>query len=430
MKNLESFAEGFPLAESTTQSGIVPLGEKGETLRLFLRFTHNQPVSDLSSLDIDGLLDLAEVADKYGNHYALAACRQPMRLLADESPDNALKVLRFKAIHRDFEGIDVVAVKTINFPIIHVLKVFGQNHTQEFAVWGNRGSCEGYITLPQALQFDQRQAVSVLSAIVSGCITVQMSHEIAEERQCPDRKNLGAHTKNMEILNSAFPVVCSVKHQVEDIVELTESEDTLKLLIVYSHNCEHEDLRHLGAQKLVAFARAAEKYGNFFALDACKIAMKSLENAIHILFFQAAHSIYDGIDHLAGLTMESHQRLIWTVAERVDPKLFYLWSLYRDDWRAAHIRYTAALGQYCSASDTEKRQLFIIRTMSEKVTSWLDIATVDTAIGIAMKLRPREDDRKFLDDSDMKRWYDGVKAAIDSFPRWEEIVRNEALFDG
>ncbi|KAJ8091036.1 hypothetical protein PM082_024643 [Marasmius tenuissimus] len=135
IKNLESFAEGFPLAESTTHSGIVPLGDRGETLHLFLKFTHNQPAPDLSSLDIDGLLDLAEVADKYGNHFALAACRQPMRLLADESPDNALKVLRFKAIHRDFEGIDVVAVKTINFPIIHVLKVFGQNHTQEFAVW-------------------------------------------------------------------------------------------------------------------------------------------------------------------------------------------------------------------------------------------------------------------------------------------------------
>ncbi|KAK1225633.1 hypothetical protein PQX77_011417 [Marasmius sp. AFHP31] len=253
--------------------------------------------------------------------------------------------------------------------------------------------------------------------------------------QASNGKKLSTHAKNMEMYNSGFPVVGSVNHQFEDIVELTESEDTLKLLIVYSHNCEHEDLRHLGAQKLVAFAQAAEKYGNFFALDACKIAMKdigprSLENAIHVLFFQAAHSIYDGIDHLAGLTMESHQRLIWTVAERVDPKLFYLWTLYRDDWRAAHIRYTAALGQYCNASDTEKKQLFIIRTMSEKVTLWLDIAAVDTAIELAMKLRPGEDDRKFLDDSDMKRWYDGVKVAIDSFPRWEEIVRNEALFDG
>ncbi|KAL0569821.1 hypothetical protein V5O48_012139 [Marasmius crinis-equi] len=98
-------------------------------------FVHNRPAPDLSGLDIDSLLDLAGVADKYGNHFALAACRQPMRLLADRSSEEALKILRFKATHRDFEGIDPIASNTIQFPIIHVLKAFGQNHTQEFATW-------------------------------------------------------------------------------------------------------------------------------------------------------------------------------------------------------------------------------------------------------------------------------------------------------
>ena len=79
-KNLDSFTEGFPLAGSTTENNlIVPLSERGETLRLFLRFTHNQSAADLSNLDIDSLLEFAEVADKYGCHFALAACRQPMR---------------------------------------------------------------------------------------------------------------------------------------------------------------------------------------------------------------------------------------------------------------------------------------------------------------------------------------------------------------
>ncbi|KAJ8091039.1 hypothetical protein PM082_024646 [Marasmius tenuissimus] len=278
-------------------------------------------------------------------------------------------------------------------------------------------------------------------------------HPSAEECQCPvagcdlavdlilrssDRKNLGTHAKNMEVYNSAFPVVGSVKHQIEDVVELTESEDTLKLLILYSHNCEHEDLRHLQAQKLVAFARASEKYGNFFALDACKIAMRTREvgpssatSAIHVVIFQAAHSMYDGIDRLAGLTMELQPRNVWVVTRRVDPKLFYVWSQYRDDWRAAQTRYAAALNKPCRTTELEKKQLSIIRPMSQKVATRSDIALVDAAIEVAQKVHPKSDGQKFLDDLDMFAWYSGLKQAINGFPQWEKISQSEAsLADG
>ncbi|KAL0062083.1 hypothetical protein AAF712_011083 [Marasmius tenuissimus] len=73
-KNLEWFAGGFPLSGSTTQSKIVPLPESSVTLDYFLKFTHNHPVPDLSALNIDQLLLLAEAADKYCNSFALAAC--------------------------------------------------------------------------------------------------------------------------------------------------------------------------------------------------------------------------------------------------------------------------------------------------------------------------------------------------------------------
>ena len=78
----------------------------------------------------------------------------------------------------------------------------------------------------------------------------------------------------MEMHNIAFPIVESVEHRIEDVVELTESDDVLRLLLIYSHNYPHDDLRELDASKLVAFANAADKYGNFFALGACKVAMK------------------------------------------------------------------------------------------------------------------------------------------------------------
>ncbi|KAL0569822.1 hypothetical protein V5O48_012140 [Marasmius crinis-equi] len=135
-KNLEWFTDGFPLSGSTIPSEVVPLDDKGDTLLLFLKFTHNHPAPDLSGLDIDGLIDLAEVADKYCNYFALSACRQPMRALSEKSAGDALKALRFKAIHRDLEGIDAIAQKTVGFQAVYVLKnTFGGNHLQEFAIW-------------------------------------------------------------------------------------------------------------------------------------------------------------------------------------------------------------------------------------------------------------------------------------------------------
>ncbi|KAF9254551.1 hypothetical protein L218DRAFT_886042, partial [Marasmius fiardii PR-910] len=81
-KNLESFTEGFPITGTIAPGDspeIVSLTESDETLDLFLAFTHNHPAPDLTGLDMDSLIDLAKTADKYGNYFALSACKQPMR---------------------------------------------------------------------------------------------------------------------------------------------------------------------------------------------------------------------------------------------------------------------------------------------------------------------------------------------------------------
>ncbi|KAJ8091034.1 hypothetical protein PM082_024641 [Marasmius tenuissimus] len=134
-RNLEWFNDGFPLSGSTTPSQIVPLTENSFTLGYLLKFTHNQPAPDLSNLDVDKLLALAEAADKYCNSFALAACRQPMQLLAAKSCEDALKILRFKLAHQDFEGIDPISARTIRLPIIHVLEFFGRDLGLEGVRW-------------------------------------------------------------------------------------------------------------------------------------------------------------------------------------------------------------------------------------------------------------------------------------------------------
>ncbi|KAK1223189.1 hypothetical protein PQX77_013943 [Marasmius sp. AFHP31] len=134
-KNLEWFTEGFPISGSTTPSQIVPLTEKSTTLGYFLKFTHNYPAPDLSSLNVDQLLALAEAADKYCNSFALAACRQPMQQLAAKSCEDALMILRFKLIRQDLEGIEPIAIRTIKLPIIRVLEFFGREHGCESVRW-------------------------------------------------------------------------------------------------------------------------------------------------------------------------------------------------------------------------------------------------------------------------------------------------------
>ncbi len=73
-KNLELFSDAFPTVGSTLPpSGahdVVKLSETAEVIALMLRFTHNQPAPDLSSLDIHVLLGLGEAVHKYGMHYA------------------------------------------------------------------------------------------------------------------------------------------------------------------------------------------------------------------------------------------------------------------------------------------------------------------------------------------------------------------------
>ncbi|KAK7041729.1 hypothetical protein VNI00_009018 [Paramarasmius palmivorus] len=135
-KNLEWFTEGFPLSGSvkTNDQEVVQLTETADVLKLFLAFTHNNSSPDLSGYSMDVILGLAEAADKYGNHFAMTACKKFMWLLANGSAQNALHILKFKAVHGDNEDIDDIAELTMGFAIVDVVKFFG-DHFIEFRTW-------------------------------------------------------------------------------------------------------------------------------------------------------------------------------------------------------------------------------------------------------------------------------------------------------
>ncbi|KAJ8091028.1 hypothetical protein PM082_024635 [Marasmius tenuissimus] len=218
-KNLEWFAGGFPLSGSTTQSKIVPLPESSVTLDYFLKFTHNHPVPDLSALNIDQLLLLAEAADKYCNSFALAACKLPMQLLADQSNDYALRILRFKAISQDFEGIDRIAVKTFGFPIKHVLKSFGQSHAHEFAMWINfQQTWNDFMNIykaklqahPASTYDRQRDSELYRSQHGSRDGTSHVCFTVTERRVNPLRAVMMTDTPSMVRFNVLVRAVCTI----------------------------------------------------------------------------------------------------------------------------------------------------------------------------------------------------------------------------
>ncbi|KAG7087139.1 hypothetical protein E1B28_013119 [Marasmius oreades] len=131
-QNLQAFSEGFPMTHDSRK--VVWFTESATILRLFLPFTHNVKPKDLSTLSVDQLVSLAEVADKYKNQFALLACRKAFSHIAGKSSENAMKILRFKSVHGDFEEIDDVARLTMGFTVKNAMKVFGQNR-ESFCIW-------------------------------------------------------------------------------------------------------------------------------------------------------------------------------------------------------------------------------------------------------------------------------------------------------
>ncbi|KAF9056804.1 hypothetical protein BDP27DRAFT_1189691, partial [Rhodocollybia butyracea] len=60
--------------------------------------------------------------------------------------------------------------------------------------------------------------------------------------QSSDGEQLGAHSKNLELYRNAFPAVGSTTPPDGDVVELTESAESLWLMLRFTHNMPPPDL--------------------------------------------------------------------------------------------------------------------------------------------------------------------------------------------
>lgn len=130
-KCLEVFSNGFPTSDSVTPSlDPVPLSEDGDTLRLLMKFMHNQRYPDMSSLDLATIFDLGEAAEKYIVHSAIAMCREFIKGTVTTHPAMSLCY----AVKFDYPGIaNAAAPYTITTSLEDMEEISKMDHRLLYA---------------------------------------------------------------------------------------------------------------------------------------------------------------------------------------------------------------------------------------------------------------------------------------------------------
>ncbi|KAK7037654.1 hypothetical protein VNI00_010876 [Paramarasmius palmivorus] len=87
--------------------------ETASIVHLLILFSHNIEHPKLLSHDLDTVTGVLEAASIYGNRPAVQACKSAISEIGKRSPEDALRVLRYKGTHSDFEDIDDMARRTM-----------------------------------------------------------------------------------------------------------------------------------------------------------------------------------------------------------------------------------------------------------------------------------------------------------------------------
>ncbi|KAJ3874252.1 hypothetical protein F5051DRAFT_474598 [Lentinula edodes] len=145
--------------------------------------------------------------------------------------------------------------------------------------------------------------------------------------QSSDGKQLGAHSKNLELFTDAFPVAGSTlpPHDGE-VVKLTESAEILRLVLSYTHNTPPPDLSSLDLDTLLLLGEVViKKYGMYLAGECVnKEVNLRISNSppLKILAYKTRVSDFSLIDETAQKTMDSPLEDALSI---LDPSVFRVW---------------------------------------------------------------------------------------------------------
>ncbi|ESK90402.1 hypothetical protein Moror_13692 [Moniliophthora roreri MCA 2997] len=249
--------------------------------------------------------------------------------------------------------------------------------------------------------------------------------------QSSDGQRLGAHTNNLEVYNRAFPTAGSVTHHVEEVVPLSESAATLTLLLKFTHYENIPDISSLELDQLLALADAADKYGNFFALIACKQALHRWEkerprDALQILPYKLALGDLIGIDDLVRSTMYMSTEIVANLLKRRQD-VFMLWAIYKYRFDKAMTTYNSAIykckylkSQYSDQPIGRAARCFLMQLKR------IDIPTTTAINNVVDITVESSQDCDVEADAEISRWIDSIQNSVHAFPTWKEVAEENA----
>ncbi|ESK94356.1 hypothetical protein Moror_8180 [Moniliophthora roreri MCA 2997] len=120
--------------EDRRQLAVVKLWETAKIVTLLVEFSHNYSHTHLATRSIDTVFDFVVAAKKYGNQFAVEACEAAMDVLADSSPEDAARVMLYKASHGDLDHIDELARRTMNVPLSRIFR-YSSNYADAYGTY-------------------------------------------------------------------------------------------------------------------------------------------------------------------------------------------------------------------------------------------------------------------------------------------------------
>ncbi|ESK85544.1 hypothetical protein Moror_10057 [Moniliophthora roreri MCA 2997] len=118
LKNLEVFNSAFPettLGETDTLPSVKM--QESDIISLLLQFSHNASLPDLRRSDLAVALSFLGAAETYQNRIAMQLCNEALGDLARQSSRNALRVMKYRALRNDLDGIEWLVDRAMALPL-------------------------------------------------------------------------------------------------------------------------------------------------------------------------------------------------------------------------------------------------------------------------------------------------------------------------
>ncbi|KAG7091613.1 hypothetical protein E1B28_010632 [Marasmius oreades] len=253
--------------------------------------------------------------------------------------------------------------------------------------------------------------------------------------QSSDNELFGAHTKNLECFNEGFPPAGWAK-KVDEVVVLTESSAVLTLLLGFTHNSlalpDLED-GDIDIDNLLSLCEAAEKYGNFIALQACRRGLKNRaktldpDGLLKVLRYKVCRFDSTDINDFARRTPGIPVKEVWSFYKGY-PEVYYLWSRYQIAWAEWDAEFDSAM----DINSYPVRHLNDVRQCPE-LDKYLDYFRGSKKVsGIRVTWEVFNSNRMFVNGlpgiktmcgcGAFTKWTANIQKVFERQPRWEDFT--------